>query len=102
MHRRHFLQTAFAAAASAPLSGARTLRANDVVQLGPDKIRLTRLAIGTGTTNGVSGTGPTGVLGTGIFAGMADVVLVQRGDAVEVCDASGDLGLDVATGVASR
>jgi ribose 5-phosphate isomerase A len=27
-----------------------------------------------------------GVLGTGIFAGMADVVLVQRGDAVEVLE----------------
>lgn len=28
-----------------------------------------------------------GVVGTGIFAGMADVVLVQRGDEVEVCAA---------------
>jgi predicted aldo/keto reductase-like oxidoreductase len=52
MQRRHFLQTAFGTAASTALWGARTLRATDVVQLGPDKIRLTRLAIGTGTKGG--------------------------------------------------
>jgi predicted aldo/keto reductase-like oxidoreductase len=53
MHRRHFLQTAFGAAASRAVWGAPgTLRASDVVQLGPDKIRLTRLAIGTGTKGG--------------------------------------------------
>jgi predicted aldo/keto reductase-like oxidoreductase len=52
MQRRHFLQTAFGTAASRALWGARTLQATDVVQLGPDKIRLTRLAIGTGTKGG--------------------------------------------------
>jgi predicted aldo/keto reductase-like oxidoreductase len=58
MHRRHFLQATFGTAAAAalgsraPLWSAGTRNANDVVQLGPDKIRLTRLAIGTGTKGG--------------------------------------------------
>lgn len=51
MQRRHFLQTAFGAGA-ATLWGAQAKQATDVVQLGPDKIKLTRLAIGTGTKGG--------------------------------------------------
>ena len=48
MHRRHFLQTAFGAAATAafgsraPLWGAKASQAGDIVSLGPDKIKLTR------------------------------------------------------------
>ena len=58
MHRRHFLQTAFGATATAalgsraPLWGAKARQATDIVSLGPDKIKLTRLAIGTGTKGG--------------------------------------------------
>jgi len=58
MHRRNFLQTAFGAAATAafgsraPLWGATARHASDIVSLGPDKIKLTRLAIGTGTKGG--------------------------------------------------
>jgi len=35
-----------------PIRGAQLRRANDVVLLGPDKIRLSRLAMGTGTFSG--------------------------------------------------
>ena len=58
MHRRHFLRTAFGTAATAafgsrtPLWGAKARQASDIVSLGPDKIKLTRLAIGTGTKGG--------------------------------------------------
>lgn len=59
MKRREFLRTALGAAgAAAPLSQAARLwaanpaKASDVIQLGPDKVRLARLAIGTGTKGG--------------------------------------------------
>lgn len=59
MNRRTFLRTTLAGAAAAAaldrrasLWGATARKATDVVQLGPDKIRLTRLAIGTGTKGG--------------------------------------------------
>jgi predicted aldo/keto reductase-like oxidoreductase len=57
MNRRQFvgagLLTGGALATGAlPLMGAPLRRANDVVLLGPDKIRLSRLAMGTGTFSG--------------------------------------------------
>jgi predicted aldo/keto reductase-like oxidoreductase len=57
MDRRRFVKTglltggAFAAGAL-PVSGAKIRRANDIVELGPDKVRLSRLAMGTGTFSG--------------------------------------------------
>lgn len=61
MNRRRFLEntlgTAGAVAAGlanfpSPLSAAADKKATDIVHLGPDKIRLTRLAIGSGTRGG--------------------------------------------------
>jgi 1-deoxyxylulose-5-phosphate synthase len=58
MNRRSFLRSTLGAAgvlATGPLQpvwGARTRKAGDIVLLGPDKIRLTQLAIGTGTRGG--------------------------------------------------
>lgn len=58
MNRRSFLRTTLGTAGAAalgvraPLWGAKTLTATDVVHLGPDKVKLTRLAIGTGTRGG--------------------------------------------------
>jgi len=58
MKRRDFLGSALAAGAiaalrpAARLSAAAPKRATDVVHLGPDKIRLARMAIGTGTKGG--------------------------------------------------
>lgn len=56
MQRRHFIHTALGTAVGLGARqagwGAAPRRANDVVRLGPDKIRLSRLAIGTGTRGG--------------------------------------------------
>jgi len=58
MNRRNFLRTTFGTAGALTLSGqaplwsAQARKANDIVILGPDKIRLTRLAMGTGTKGG--------------------------------------------------
>jgi 1-deoxyxylulose-5-phosphate synthase len=59
MNRRRFLQTTLGTAGAlaaggfhSPLRGAQTARATDIVHLGPDKIRLSRLAIGSGTRGG--------------------------------------------------
>jgi len=58
MNRRDFLRTTFGTAGAvalggrASLWGAQARQANDVVRLGPDKIRLARLAVGTGTKGG--------------------------------------------------
>jgi predicted aldo/keto reductase-like oxidoreductase len=71
MNRRHFLQTtlgaAGAAAAGGRLFGAKTAAATDLVYLGPDKVKLSRLAIGTGTKGGR----PQRELG---IQGLADVL----------------------------
>lgn len=59
MNRRDFLRTALGTVAAAAMFDPPTTlwaagpqKATDVVYLGPDKIRLTRLAIGTGTRGG--------------------------------------------------
>ena len=58
MNRRNFLRTTVGTAGAAAfgshsmLWGATPRMPNDVVHLGPDKIKLTRLAIGTGTKGG--------------------------------------------------
>lgn len=58
MNRRSFIRTAVGAASAAALSrpaslwAAKARHANDVVSLGPDKIKLSRMAIGTGTKGG--------------------------------------------------
>jgi aryl-alcohol dehydrogenase-like predicted oxidoreductase len=65
MKRRDFLR--YSLLAGAPAWGAPTASASDVVFLGPDKIRLTRLAMGTGTLGGRQGR----VLG---IQGLADLL----------------------------
>jgi len=55
MNRRSFLQSTFGVAgalAARRVWGATGAKATDVVYLGPDKIKLTRLAMGTGTKGG--------------------------------------------------
>jgi len=65
MKRRDFLK--YSLLAGTPAWGAPVRNANDVVFLGPDKIRLTRLAMGTGTLGGRQGR----VLG---IQGLADLL----------------------------
>jgi len=56
MNRREFLQrsAALGAATAFPLTAwpAEVRRASDVIELGPQKIKVSRMAIGTGTTGG--------------------------------------------------
>jgi 1-deoxyxylulose-5-phosphate synthase len=65
MKRRDFLK--YSLLAGTPVWGAPARNANDVVYLGPDKIRLTRLAMGTGTLGGRQGR----ILG---IQGLADLL----------------------------
>lgn len=61
MNRRDFLRTTLGTAGAvaagglysqSTLWGAKAAKATDIVHLGPDKIKLTRMAIGTGTKGG--------------------------------------------------
>src|SRR5512140_907984 len=61
INRRSFFRTTLGAAGAtlagglggrAPLWGAAVRKASDVVFLGPDKVKLSRLAIGLGTIGG--------------------------------------------------
>ncbi|MCS6952725.1 MAG: aldo/keto reductase [Bryobacterales bacterium] len=53
MNRRTFLQTALGAAVTSRIPVRSAVpKATDVVLLGPDKVRLSRMAIGTGTRGG--------------------------------------------------
>jgi predicted aldo/keto reductase-like oxidoreductase len=61
MNRRGFLQTAYGTAGAALITslgrpewlrGAKARKASDVLYLGPDKIKVTRMAIGLGTNGG--------------------------------------------------
>ncbi len=65
MKRRDFLKHSLLA--GTPAWGAPVRKANDIVLLGPDKIPLTRLAIGTGTLGGRQGR----ILG---IQGLADLL----------------------------
>ena len=52
MNRRQFLQTGLLATSALSPARAAKRKATDVVHLGPDKVKLSRLAIGTGTKGG--------------------------------------------------
>lgn len=59
INRRHFLRTGLLGGGALatgvlqfPAWGQATARASDIIQLGPDKVRLSRLAIGLGTRGG--------------------------------------------------
>ncbi len=57
MNRRQFVGAGLLAGGALatcapPAKGAQVRRANDIIQLGPDKIRVSRLAMGTGTFSG--------------------------------------------------
>ena len=72
MKRREFLQAGFFAAAVAPrLAASVPVRASDVVTLGPDKIKLSRLAMGTGTHGWNHSSNQTRQLGV---QGLADLL----------------------------
>lgn len=80
MRRRDFVRAgllaggALAAGRTAVMSAASVRRATDIITLGPDKIRLSRLAMGTGTKGRGGTTNQTRQLG---IQGLAD--LLQAG-----------------------
>lgn len=73
MRRRDFLKGGACAAAFSPgslLADAKVRNAHDVVYLGPQKIKLSRLAMGTGTKGGRGSSAQTRQLG---LKGLADM-----------------------------
>ena len=73
MRRRDFLKSGVCAAAFAPgslLADGKVRNANDVVYLGPQKVKLSRLAMGTGTKGGRGSSAQTRQLG---LQGLADM-----------------------------
>lgn len=71
LRRRDFLKTSLALPVALRAAGETKIRhANDVVYLGPDKIRLSRLAMGTGTKGGRGSSAQTRQLG---LKGLSDL-----------------------------
>ncbi|MGE5646221.1 MAG: aldo/keto reductase [Acidobacteriota bacterium] len=71
MRRRDFLKTSIAGAVATRGHAASGRRANDVVELGPDKVKLTRVAMGTGTKGYSRSSNQTRQLG---IKGLADLL----------------------------
>ena len=73
MRRREFLQSGWLAASSLPLTAraAGPRKATDVITLGPDQLKLTRLAMGTGTRGYLQSSNQTRRLG---LRGLADLL----------------------------
>ena len=94
MKRREFLHkglvagSAFAAATRAA-SGATRKHAYDTVYLGPDKVKLSRLAMGTGTSGFGGASNQTRQLGTG---GVADLFWFGYDNGVTFWDSADQYG----------
>ncbi|MGC9970530.1 MAG: aldo/keto reductase [Bryobacteraceae bacterium] len=72
MRRRDFLQSAvLGTSALARVAHAAPPRATDIVTLGPDKVKLSRLAVGTGTKGFMKSSAQTRQLG---LQGLADLL----------------------------
>lgn len=71
MRRREFLHTGLGSALAArAFASNKVHRASDVVTLGPDRVKLSRLAMGTGTIGGRGSSNQTRKLG---LQGLADL-----------------------------
>jgi predicted aldo/keto reductase-like oxidoreductase len=90
MKRREFLKTGLAAGGSLRLcAGAAPRRATDVITLGPDKVRLTRLAQGTGTKGYNKSSNQTRQLG---LAGLADLLRFGYDNGITFWDSADGYG----------
>jgi len=90
MKRREFLKTGLVAGGSLGLcAGAAPRRATDVITLGPDKVRLTRLAQGTGTKGYNKSSNQTRQLG---LAGLADLLRFGYDNGITFWDSADGYG----------
>jgi len=91
MKRREFLKTGLAAGGSLGLCAGATAprRASDVITLGPDKVKLTRLAQGTGTRGYNKSSNQTRQLG---LAGLADLLRFGYDNGITFWDSADGYG----------
>jgi aryl-alcohol dehydrogenase-like predicted oxidoreductase len=93
IERRSFLKTAGAVSLSAfphhLFASAAKKTASDVVQLGPRKVKLSRLAMGTGTNGGGGSSNQTKKMGLG---GVADLLKAAYDNGVVFWDAADQYG----------
>jgi predicted aldo/keto reductase-like oxidoreductase len=91
MKRREFLKTGLLAGGSLGLctGAAGPRRASDVITLGPDRVRLTRLAQGTGTRGYNKSSNQTRQLG---LAGLADLLRFGYDNGITFWDSADGYG----------
>ena len=94
MQRRTFLQSAGVAAAIAPFqhhlyAGSVKKNAQDVVELGPKKVKVSRLAMGSGTNGGGGSSNQTRKLGV---QGLADLFHAAYDNGVFFFDSADQYG----------
>ena len=90
LHRRHFLQAAGCAAFPHHLFASTTRKnANDVIELGPKKVKVSRLAMGTGTNGGGGSSNQTRKLGV---QGVADLLYAAYDHGVVFFDSADQYG----------
>jgi 1-deoxyxylulose-5-phosphate synthase len=109
-NRREFLQVSMAVAAAAALpttgwaAAATTTapairRATDVIELGPEKVKVTRMAIGTGTVGGGFSSNQLRKLGVN---GVADMFVYAYENGVTTWDTSDSYGTHAAIKIALK
>ncbi len=92
LHRRHFLKAAGAAVLAPSLPAdtpSKQRHANDVILLGPDKVALSRLALGTGTKGGRGSSAQTRQLG---LRGLSDLYWYGYDQGVTFWDSADSYG----------
>jgi aryl-alcohol dehydrogenase-like predicted oxidoreductase len=102
-NRRDFLRQSLAVGSAAALPTiawpAQVRRANDVIEIGPTKVRMSRLCVGTGTFGGGSSSNQMRKLGAG---GVADVWWDAYDNGVFVWDTADGYGSHAAIKVALK
>jgi aryl-alcohol dehydrogenase-like predicted oxidoreductase len=109
-NRREFLQRSMAVAAAAALpatarAAAATAtapairRASDVIEIGPDKVKVTRMAVGTGTIGGGFSSNQLRKLGA---EGVADMLVYAYENGVTTWDTSDSYGTHAAIKIALK
>jgi len=107
-NRREFLQVSMAVAAAATLpttgwaaaaTAANIRRATDVIELGPEKVKVTRMAIGTGTVGGGFSSNQLRKLGVD---GVADMFVYAYENGVTTWDTSDSYGTHAAIKIALK